>query len=120
MHGLGREPPVHVLVVGNFVAIHRGHLGAAAFGFKAEPAIPGTDIEHALAAEDGRNREPRPTRLLPLQAHAAFDDAAVRQLEAVVPALSGEFRDKVVLPPAKFARAFLVRHEKNQLNSPGT
>src|SRR5437773_12394774 len=116
MYGLGPKPPVQVVVIGNFVAIHRSHLGAAAFRFKAEPPIPGANIEYALTAEDRRNREPRPTRALPSQAHDAFDDAAVRQLEAVVPASSGEFRAKVVLPPPNFARVFLVRHEKNPLN----
>src|SRR4051794_22329694 len=37
--------------------IERKHLRAAAFHFKAEPAIPRAHVEHALAAQIHRDRE---------------------------------------------------------------
>src|SRR5439155_17778909 len=71
---------------------------------EAEPAVPGTDVEHALACEIGRNRKPRPSLALPLERHAAFDASAVRKLEAVIPALARELLQEVVLLPPEFAQ----------------
>src|ERR1035438_7385321 len=81
--GLGAELAVQVQIVRLLLAIHGCHSGAAALGFETEPAVPGADIEHALASEIGWDGKAGPAFALPFQAHVAVDQCPIGQLEAV-------------------------------------
>ena len=66
-----------------------------AFGLKAEPAVPGADIEHALAAQIFGNRIARVAFFLNRERHVSVDDGAVGELEAVIPAFGGQILAEV-------------------------
>lgn len=82
------------------------HFGAPALHLKAEPPIPAADVQHALAAQIVRDGEPFQARAQMGDALPAFDDAAVRQLKAVIPSLASEFLDEIGDAP----RSLLVVH----------
>jgi len=70
-------------------AIQRDHIAAVAFRFKAKPAVPCSDIEHAFAAQVLRNRIACVAFFLDFERHVSVDDGAVREFEAVIPAFFG-------------------------------
>src|SRR5579862_3960627 len=71
-------------------AIDGGDGGAAVLGFEAEPAVPRADVEHAPAVQVGGDREVGETLAQTGEGVDAFDDGAVGELEAVIPALGGQ------------------------------
>ncbi len=66
------------------------NMRAAALEFEGEPAVPGADIEGALAGQIGWNGELRDARLLRVEAVDALDQRSIRQFETMPPALFGE------------------------------
>ena len=98
------EALVQLQVIGELDAIDGGDGSPMPFGFEAEPAVPGADIEQTPAGKIGRNGEPRPALPFPFQGHASFNALAIGEFEAVVPALLlGELAAEIVLPPALVA-----------------
>ena len=72
---------------GDFDAVDSDDVGAAALGFEAEPAVPRAGVEETLAGEVGGDGELAPTPLEGVEGNDAFEVGAVRQVEAVIPAL---------------------------------
>src|ERR1039457_6871825 len=68
-----------------FEAIYGQDFGAAALHLEAEPAIPRTDVQHALAGQVLRDRKLRDAHLLRSQLRDALNQPAVRQFEGVPP-----------------------------------
>src|SRR3954454_17196799 len=67
----GAELLLNLEKVGYFHAIDRGHVGAVALGFEAEPAVPGPDVQHTLAGQvrgDGKPRVAAPQGVDPVVA----------------------------------------------------
>src|ERR1700678_2559921 len=67
------------------------HFRAPPLHLEAKPSVPGTDVEHALAAEILGNGKLRDAVLQPRQVANALDERAIRQLEAVPPSALGPF-----------------------------
>src|ERR1041385_3251155 len=70
---------------GELNAIDRHGLGAVALRLKTEPSVPGTDVQHTLAAQIAWNRIARVAFLLHSQRHVSIDEGTVREFEAVIP-----------------------------------
>jgi hypothetical protein len=76
-------------------AIDGHHLRSAALRLEAEPAVPGADVEHAAAAQVGRQGKPGVAALEDFEGVVAFDADAAGQFEAVIPALFGQLLAKI-------------------------
>src|SRR5450755_1933027 len=68
-----------------------GYLRAAPLQFEGKPAVPGSDIERALAAQVGGNGKLREAVAQNIEALKAGNHASIGQLHAVVPAQAGQF-----------------------------
>jgi hypothetical protein len=71
--------------------IDRHHARSAALQFEGEPAVPGADVECALAAQSGRYRELCHAFAQGIQALKAGNHPSIGQFHAVIPAQAGEF-----------------------------
>src|SRR5450759_5092882 len=88
--------------IGHFHAIDRRHRGAVALRLKAEPPVPGPDVQHPFAGQIRRNRKSRIPLPQPADLVEALDPRSVRQLKTVIPALLGEFLAEVQAPAGFF------------------
>ena len=73
-----------------FDAIHGHDVGAAPFAFEAEPAVPGADIEHALAAQIFRETEKAQAPAEVFHGLQAGEHAAIGEFDRVVPEAFGD------------------------------
>jgi len=87
--------------VGDVNTIDRHHGCPMPLRLKTEPAIPRSDVEHALAAQVAGDRVACIPLALMGEAQVAIDPCSVRQLETMVPAVLGQFFAKAC-PPASF------------------
>ncbi|HZL56313.1 MAG TPA: class I SAM-dependent methyltransferase, partial [Bryobacteraceae bacterium] len=62
------------------------HFGSPALHFKAEPAVPGADVEYSFACEIGGNRKLMEAFTQLFERLMPFDHAAIGQFDAVIPA----------------------------------
>ena len=69
--------------------IDRYHIGAAAFHFKGEPAVPGADVQYALAAQIGGDGKLRDAEFERAEIERALDGGSIGQLEAMPEAFFG-------------------------------
>src|SRR5258708_238117 len=96
--GLGCQLAMDGQEIRNLDAVDRGYLCASPLRLEAEPSVPGPDVEYAFAAEVLRYRKSSEASPLVFQLHGAVDQRAVRQLEAVVPALLRELAAEIEFP----------------------
>src|SRR5471030_1061253 len=98
-----------VEVMRNLHAVYRSHFSAVALRLEAEPAVPRADVQNPLARQVGWNRVAFPPFALPNQVHDTLDHGAIRQFEAVVPALPREVGAEIVQFPAFLPERQLLR-----------
>src|SRR5262245_10024268 len=82
---------MHLTKSGIVPAIDGNDARSPPFHLKAEPAVPGADIENPLPAKVGRNGKLCDPVLQALQTTDSLNHRSVRQLKAVPPASGGPF-----------------------------
>jgi hypothetical protein len=87
----GRQSLVDAEKIRNLNAVQGRDIGSMPLGLKAEPAVPGADIQYPSPCEFCGNRKPGIPLFQNVQPVVAFDQGSVRQLKAVIPALFGQF-----------------------------
>jgi hypothetical protein len=89
-------------------AVHGNNFGTTTLHLKAEPAIPGTDVEHPFAAQVLRNWKPGQVAFEFCQAAHTLDPFATGKYKTVPPALLGQLPTPVAEPPVVHLRPLLL------------